>query len=100
LVGRGDDRLKTLLDQQLDQVTELDLMVGIPQQRGGEWFSALRNLGSIDAATTVRATNASGEQFAVNVSVPARSFGEALFKTATGIVRVEIDPEKLYPQLD
>ena len=100
LVERGGERLKTLLDQQLDQVTELDLMIGMPQQRGGEWVSALRNLGSIDAATTVRATNANGEQVAVDVNVPARSFAEAVFKTATRIVRVEIDPEKLYPQLD
>ena len=100
LVERGGDRLKTLLDQQLDQVTELDLMVGMPHQRGGEWVSALRNLGSTDTATTVRATTASGEQVAVDVTVPARSFGEAVFKTAAAVVRVEIDPEKLYPQLD
>ncbi len=100
LIERGGDRLKTLLDQQLDQVTELDLMVGLPQQRGGEWVSALRNLGSTDAATTVRATTVSGEQLSVEVTVPARNFGEAVFKTPARIVRVEIDPEKLYPQLD
>jgi hypothetical protein len=100
LVERGGDRVKTLLDQQLDQITELDLMVGLPQQRGSEWVSALRNPGSTDAVTTVRATTANGEQVAVNVTVPARSFGEAVFKTTAKIVRVEIDPEKLYPQLD
>ena len=100
LVERGGDRLKSLLDQQLDQVTELDLMVGLPQQRGGEWVSALRNLGSTDAATTVKATTANGEQLAVDVTVPARNFGEAVFKTPARIVRVEIDPDKLYPQLD
>ncbi len=100
LIERGGDRLKTLLDQQLDQVTDLDLMIGMPQQRGGEWVSALRNFGSTDAATTVRATNANGEQIAVDVTIPAHGFSEAVFKTATRIVRVEIDPEKLYPQLD
>lgn len=100
LVERGGDRLKTLLDQQLDQVTELDLMVGLPQQRGSEWVSVLRNVGSTDAVTTVRATTANGEHFAVNVTVPARNFGDAVFKTTAKLVRVEIDPEKLYPQLD
>src|SRR3989441_2789512 len=100
LVERGGDRLKMLLDQQLDQITELDLMVGLPQQRGSELGSALRNLGSTDAVTTVKATTASGEQVAVDVVVPAHNFGEAVFKTPARITRVEIDPEKLYPQLD
>jgi tetratricopeptide (TPR) repeat protein len=100
LVSRSNDRLKVLLDQQLDQVTDLDLMVGLPQQRGAEWVAAVRNLGSIDAATTVRATAASGEQLTVEVIVPAKNFGEAVFKTPARLVRVEIDPDKLYPQLD
>lgn len=100
LADRGGERVKTLLDQQLDQVTDLDLMVGVPQQRGGEWVAALRNLGSTDAVTTARATSATGEQISVDVTVPARNFSDAVFKTTAKIVRVEIDPEKLYPQLD
>jgi hypothetical protein len=100
LADRGGQRVKTLFDQQLDQVTDLDLMVGMPQQRGNEWVAALRNLGSTDAVTTVRAITANGEQLSVDVTVPARNFGEAVFKTAAKIVRLEIDPEKLYPQLD
>lgn len=98
--ARGGDRIKTLLDQQLDQVTDLDLMVGMPQQRGGEWVSALRNIGSIDVTASVKATTTSGEQLSIDASVPARNFGEAVFKTTSRVVRVEIDPEKLYPQLD
>src|SRR4029078_2975845 len=89
-----------LLEQQLDQITDLDLMIGIPQQRGADWVAALRNLGSTDVVTTVRATTASGEQLSVDVTVPAKNFGEALFKTSAKPVRLEIDPEKLYPQLD
>jgi len=72
----------------------------LPQQRGSEWVSALRNLGSIDVVTTARATTASGEQISVNVTVPARNFGEAVFKTSARVTRVEIDPDKMYPQLD
>jgi hypothetical protein len=97
---RGGDAIKTLLDQQLDQVTDLDLMIGVPQLRGSEWVSALRNLGSIDAVTTARATTASGEQISVDVTIPAGNFGEAVFKTSARITRVEVDPEKLYPQID
>jgi tetratricopeptide (TPR) repeat protein len=100
LVERGGDRLKTLLEQQLDQVTELDLMVGLPQQRGSEWVSNLRNVGSTDVTTTVRATTATGEQLSADATVAARNFGEVVFKTPGRIVRVEIDPEKLFPQLD
>lgn len=100
LAARGGDRVKTLLEQQLDQVTDLDLMAGLPQQRGTEWVAALRNVGLTDAITTVRATTATGEQLSVEVTVPGRNFGEAVFKTSAKLVRVEIDPEKLYPQLD
>jgi TolA-binding protein len=100
ITERGGDAIKTLMDQQLDQATDLDLMIGLPQQRGSEWVSALRNLGSIDVVTTARATTASGEQISAAVAVPARNFGEAVFKTSARITRVEIDPEKLYPQLD
>ena len=100
LAARGGERVKTLLEQQLDQITDLELMIGVPLQRGGESVAALRNLGSTDALTTVRATTAAGEQLSVDVVVPAKNFGEAVFKSPAKLVRVEIDPDKLYPQLD
>jgi len=100
LAARGGERVKTLLEQQLDLITDLDLMTGLPQQRGAEWVAALRNLGSTDAITTARATTATGEQLSVEVTVPNKNFGEAVFKTPARLVRVEIDPDKLYPQLD
>jgi hypothetical protein len=100
LADRGGEAVRALLDQQLDQVTDLDLLIGLPQQRGSEWVAALRNLGSTDAVTTVSATTSGGEQLSVTVTVPARNFAEAVFKTSAKPVRVEIDPEKLYPQLD
>ncbi|HYE66788.1 MAG TPA: tetratricopeptide repeat protein [Pyrinomonadaceae bacterium] len=100
LVERGGASLKTLLDQGLDQPTEMDLMVGLPQQRAGQWAAALRNIGSFDANVTVAAITDRGERLTTEVIIPARNFGEAVFKTASKIVRVEVDPDKLYPQLD
>ncbi len=100
LVQKGGESLKTLLDQQIDQVVDMDLMIGLPQQRGSEWVSALRNLGSTDALVTAKAATDRGEQLSVEVTIPARNFGEAVFKTTAKPVRVEVDPEKLYPQLD
>jgi hypothetical protein len=100
LVARGGESLKALLDQQLDQVIDTDLLIGLPQQRGADWVSALRNLGSIDVTVPVVATTERGEQVIAEATVPAKNFGEAVFKTPAKIVRVEVDPDKLYPQLD
>jgi tetratricopeptide (TPR) repeat protein len=100
LVARGGESLKAVLDQQLDQVIDTDLMVGLPQQRGADWVSALRNLGSIDVTVTVAATTDQGQEVRAEATVPAKNFGEAVFKTSAKVVRVEVDPEKLYAQLD
>ena len=100
LVSRGGDSLKALLDQQLDQVIDTDLMIGLPVQRGADWVSALRNFGSIDVTVNVVATTEQGQEVRAETTVPAKNFGEAVFKTAGKIVRVEVDPDKLYPQLD
>lgn len=100
LAARGGEALKALMDQQLDQVVDTDLMVGLPQQRGADWVSALRNIGSIDVTVTVAATTDRGERVLAEATVPAKNFGEAVFKTSSKIVRVEVDPDKLYPQLN
>src|SRR5829696_1691396 len=100
LVARGGESLKALVDQQLDQVIDTDLLIGLPQQRGADWVSALRNLGSIDVTVPVVATTERGEQVRAEATVPAKNFGEVVFKTPSKIVRVEVDPDKLYPQLD
>ena len=100
LVARGGEGLKSLMDQQLDQVVDTDLLIGLPQQRQGDWVSALRNVGSIDVTVTVAATTDRGEQLLAEATVPAKNFGEAVFKTTAKIVRVEVDPEKFYPQMD
>jgi hypothetical protein len=100
LVERGGDSLKQLIANQLDQVVDTDLLVGLPQQRGAEWVSALRNLGSTDVSVSVAGTTDRGEQVLAQATVPAKNFGEAVFKTASRIVRVEVDPDKLYPQVN
>jgi hypothetical protein len=100
IAQRGGDSVKQLLDQQLDQVIDTDLLVGLPQLRGNESVSALRNLGSVDVTVTVAATTEQGQTLQAEATVPARNFGEATFKTSARIVRVEVDPEKLYPQTD
>lgn len=91
---------KEFLDYAFGQVTDTNLQVGLPQANGAEAKLALRNTGSIDAAVNVTATTANGEKLTAQATIPAKSFGEANFKTTNKIVRVEIDAEKFYPQTD
>ena len=100
LSEQGGATVKAILDQGLDQPTDIDLLVGMPQSRGGQWVSALRNTGSLNAQVRVAAMTERGERLLVEATIPARDFGEAVFKTASRIVRVEVDPDKFYPQLD
>jgi hypothetical protein len=100
LVERGGERLKVLLDYELDQPTTMDLLIGLPHQQGGDWVAALRNTGPIDASVTVQAATEGGKNLLAEAVIPARDFGEARFRTAERIVRVEVDPEKFYPQID
>lgn len=100
LTGVGGEKLTNLMALLFDQATDTDLLVGLPQSRAGGWASALRNMGSTDVEVSVQATTERGERLNTVVRVPAKDFGEALFQTTAKIVRVEVDPEKLYPQLD
>ncbi|MBA3240492.1 MAG: tetratricopeptide repeat protein [Acidobacteria bacterium] len=101
LAGVGGEKLTNLMTVLFDQPTDTDLLVGLPQPRaGGAWVSALRNMGSTDVEVSVQATTERGERLNTVVRVPAKAFGEALFQTTAKIIRVEVDPEKLYPQLD
>jgi len=51
-------------------------------------------------AVTVVATTDAGQEVRAEATVPAKNFGEVVFKTPGKVVRVEVDPEKLYPQVD
>jgi len=100
LAERGSKSLKSVLDQELDQVTDMDLLAGLPRQEGGQWTAALRNLGSMEAVVNVIGVTNSGQQVNASATIPPHDFGQAVFKTTNSIVRVEVDPEKYYPQLD
>ncbi|HEX7315551.1 MAG TPA: tetratricopeptide repeat protein [Pyrinomonadaceae bacterium] len=98
LAQAGGDRVSLLMASLFDLPTDTDLLVGLPVERGGAWVSNLRNTGSFDVEVTVQALTDRGERVTTTARVPAKDFGEAQFKTSSRIVRVEVDPEKLYPQ--
>lgn len=99
-IERGGAAMKALLDQQLDQATDMDLMAGLPHIEGGQWVAALRNLGATDVTVNVMATTDTGQQITAPATIPAHDFGQVTFKNGGKIVRAEVDPEKLYPQTD
>lgn len=100
LIERGGSLMKSLLEQQLDQSTDLDLMAGLPHLEGGQWTAALRNLGSTEVTVNVAGSTDSGQLVTGQATIAPHDFGQVAFKSGPKIVRVEVDPEKLYPQID
>lgn len=91
---------QTLFGYIFDQLTDTDLTIGLPQQSGANVKVALRNAGALAVNVPVVATTERGERLSQNATIAARDFGEVSFQTSARIVRVEIDPEKIYPQID
>ncbi|MGI8543770.1 MAG: hypothetical protein ACR2MD_09880 [Aridibacter sp.] len=91
---------KEYLDYTLDKITEMNILVGLPQKSGVGTKVALRNLGEIPVNVEVVATLENGQNLLNQTTIPAKSFGEVTFNTQTKIVRVEVDPDKIYPQIN
>lgn len=91
---------KTMIDGLLDQVTETNLLVGRPSSSGTDTKVAVRNTGNYDVSVQVEALMENGSAMSADVAIRASSFGEVTFKAPSKIVRVEIDPDKLIPQID
>ena len=91
---------KDLVDYLFDQVTDMNLLIGLPQVAGAETKVALRNSGAIDATVGIEALTATGEKLKADTTIRATNYGEVTFKTAAKITRVEIDPDKFYPQIE
>lgn len=91
---------KDLVDYLFDQITEMNLLVGLPQVSGTETKVHLRNTGAADVTVDIAATTVTGEKIVSPTTIKATSYGEVSFKSNNKIARVEIDTEKLYPQTD
>ena len=97
---RGGEEVKAILEQQFNEPTTLDLVVGLPQPKGGQWTTALRNTSPFALTVPVLATTDKGERLSIDVKIAGKEYGEAVFTTPNKIIRVEIDPDKYFPQLD
>ncbi|MBX7171394.1 MAG: tetratricopeptide repeat protein [Pyrinomonadaceae bacterium] len=89
-----------VLDFPTNNVSDTNLLVGLPRVEGGVTKVAVRNTGSIPVNVNVLGITDKGERLIEKTSVMPKSFGEVIFKTTSNIIRTEIDPEKYYPQVD
>src|SRR2546421_5386085 len=83
--ARGGSSLKILLDQELDQGTDMDLMAGLPVQEAGQWTAGLRNLGSMEVVVEVAGVDKYGQRGMAQTSIPPHDFAQVIFKNATNI---------------
>lgn len=91
---------KTFLDYAFDQVTDGNIMIGLPRSDGTEARVSLRNTGPIEVTLAVRAITESGEALTANVTIASKGFGEAVFKISSKVVSAEVDPDKYFLQQD
>jgi hypothetical protein len=91
---------REMLEYFFDKQTDVNLLAGLPRVEGGETKVALRNTGSIPVEVGVVAVFENGQSMRAEASIRPASFGEAVFKTTSKAVRVEIDADKVYPQTD
>ena len=87
-------------DNMTGQITETNLLAGRPRPGSGETSAAIRNTGPIDVTVNVQATLANGQTLSTPTTIRAKSLGDVSFRTTEKVVRVEIDPEKFYPQIE
>jgi tetratricopeptide (TPR) repeat protein len=97
---RGGDTARAVLDQQFNEPTTLDLQVGLPFQKGGQWAVNLRNTAPYPVTVAVLGVTGKGERLSVEANIGAKEFGEAVFNTPDKIARAEVDPDKIFPQVD
>ncbi|MEM4251780.1 MAG: tetratricopeptide repeat protein [Candidatus Bathyarchaeia archaeon] len=93
-----DKGFASFFEQWFDKVSEPDFIIGVPFEAEGQWKCALRNFGLGDALVDVLAIDEKGNRLIERVLLPSQGRSEVAFKSASRIVAVEVDPDKLYPQ--
>jgi hypothetical protein len=84
----------------LDEVTNGNLLAGIPQSASGKISVALRNTMPIAVIVRVRLMTEDGGELFQSVQVPGSSFGQAIFDIQKTALRAEVDPDGLFVQSD
>lgn len=90
--------LELFFDQWFDKIVDPDFIIGVPLAKEDGWVCALRNLGNGNVTVKVLAITEKGAKLFQTVNLASLGRGEVFFKTLDKIVKVEVDPDKLYPQ--
>ncbi len=92
--------LKDIFSQWIETVIGPDFAVGQPKDVATGVESAIVNFGNGDLTVDVTASTESGEKINRSVAVKGGEYGTITFPAGTKISRIEVDPDKIYPQKD
>jgi tetratricopeptide (TPR) repeat protein len=98
--GSEQTDVQEIFAQWIEGVIVPDFAVGQPQPGANGIESTIVNFGSGDIAIEVQATTEAGEKLKKNVPIKGGEYGAVTFPAGTKITRIEVDPDKLYPQKD
>ncbi len=92
--------IQEVFTQWVENVIVPDFAIGQPLASANGMESTLVNFGSGDLNVDIVATTESGEKLNRTVAVKGGEYGAVSFPAGTKIARIEVDPDKLYPQKD
>lgn len=94
--------IEIIFRQWFETVTEPDFLVGVPAQQADGWTVAVRNFGAGDMNADVLAVTESGKRLVQTASLTEANGRYQILKFATAekIVRTEVDPEKIWVQVN
>lgn len=98
--GAQQAAIQEVFTQWIESVVVPDFAIGQPQVSATGVESTLVNFGSGDIAVDIVATTETGEKLKQTVFIKGGEYGAVNFPAGTKIARIEVDPDKLYPQKD
>jgi Tetratricopeptide repeat len=98
--GAQKDAIQEVFTQWIENVIVPDFAIGQPQVGANGVESTLVNFGSGDISVDILATTEAGEKLKQTVFIKGGEYGAVNFPAGTKIARIEVDPDKLYPQKD
>ncbi len=98
--GAQQAAIQEVFTQWIENVVVPDFAIGQPQAGANGLESTLVNFGSGDISVDIVATTETGEKLNRTVFIKGGEYGAVNFPAGTKIARIEVDPDKLYPQKD
>ena len=100
VAGTQSQAIQEVFEQWIETVVVPDFAIGQPQTNENGVESTLVNFGSGDITVDIVATTEAGEKLQRSAFIKGGEYGAVNFPAGTKIARIEVDPDKLYPQKD